>query len=192
MWFKTTRLIWKSFHKSAINALFKSSEKSHASTKATYNNETIVIRTHAHTKCIYPFGHKSLVKMCDCGPQRAIYCLQEKARAQLMWLSHTQKLFFPHSCACQHLHCPYFFGAKCFHFGLLWCAEMINMLMTLRLPEENKNYRPEDTGNVTHHSVLLGDKLHTFSYAPTNIWQYFKALHKASRMNTWYVCLFVF
>lgn len=43
-----------------------------------------------------------------------------------------------------------------------------------------------------HHSVLLGDKLHTFSYAPTNIWQYFKALHKASRMNTWYVCLFVF
>lgn len=109
-----------------------------------------------------------------------------------MWLSHTQKLFFPHSCACQHLHCPYFFGAKCFHFGLLWCAEMINRLMTLRLPEENKkNYRLEDTGNVTHHSVLLGDKLHTFSYAPTNIWQYFKALHKASRMNTWYVCLFV-
>lgn len=85
-----------------------------------------------------------------------------------------------------------FFGAKCFHFGLLWCAEMINRLMTLRLPEENKNYRPEDTGNVTHHSVLLGDKLHTFSYAPTNIWQCFKALHKASRVNTWYVCFLGF
>lgn len=64
-------------------------------------------------------------------------------------VTHTEVVFSSFLCLPTFTLPIFFFGAKCFHFGLLWCAEMINRLMTLRLPEENKNYRPEDTGNVT-------------------------------------------
>lgn len=84
-----------------------------------------------------------------------------------------------------------FFGAKCFHFGLLWCAEMINRLMTLRLPEENKNYRPEDTGNVTIIQSCWVTNCTLFLMLPPTFDNILKHCTKLCRMNTWYVCLFV-
>lgn len=107
-----------------------------------------------------------------------------------MWLSHTQKLFFPHSCACQHLHCPYFFWCKVFPLRAAVVCRNDKQADDSETARRKQKLQAWGYRKCHHHSVLLGDKLHTFSYAPTNIWQYFKALHKAVQ-NEHMVCLFV-
>lgn len=84
---------------------------------------------------------------------------RKKTHTAQMALTHRSCFFLSAVHATKHL--VLVFCAQCFHLRLLWCAEIINRLVTLCLPAQKQ--KPEDTGNVTSHLLQLGSKLYTLS-----------------------------